>query len=231
MIGHIFRKDWKLLWPMVVCAAAINAVARYLQVRVLVYPENHTALGGLTSILQFLALMAPAFLIALVVHQDGLPGLRQDWLVRPIRRRDLALSKLLFVILLVQVPIFIAEFVEASAAGMPLGTSFSAAFWRNLSMLLAFDLPLMALAAITRNLAQMVGATLAALLGFICLATLLFDNPFPYEYTGVAWLFDLFQATWGLAAAVIVLAFMYRQRKTTIARWAFGVCAVVWPFL
>ena len=98
-------------------------------------------------------------------------------------------------------------------------------------MLLTFDLPLMALAAITRNLVQTVGAALAAVLGFIGLAVLLFGNPFPYEYTGAAWLFDLFQRTWAFAAAAMVLTLMYRRRKTTPARWAFGACALVWPFL
>ncbi len=231
MIWHIFRKDWKLLWPMVAGAAAMNVAAGYVRLRALVYPEGQAQLEGLSSILQFLSFLATAFLIALVVHQDNLPGLRQDWLTRPIRRRDLALSKLLFVALLAQVPIFVVEFVVALAAELPLGISFSAAFWRSFWMLLAFDLPLMALAAITRNLVQTVAAALAAVLGFVGLAVLLFGNPFPYEYTGVAWIFDLFQTIWGFAAAAVVLALMYRRRKTTTARWAFGACVLVWPFL
>ena len=60
--------------------------------------------GGLSAIVQFLSLLTTALLIALVMHQDNLPGLQQDWLVRPIRRRDLALSKLLFLVLLAQGP-------------------------------------------------------------------------------------------------------------------------------
>ncbi len=84
MIWHIFRKDWKLLWPMVAGTAAMNAAAGYVRLRGLAYPEGHAPLEGLSSILQFLSFLATAFLIALVVHQDGLPGLQQDWLARPI---------------------------------------------------------------------------------------------------------------------------------------------------
>jgi hypothetical protein len=42
-----------------------------------------------------------ATLIAALVHQDGLVGVRQDWLERPIRRRDLFAAKVLFVVLAV----------------------------------------------------------------------------------------------------------------------------------
>jgi hypothetical protein len=36
-----------------------------------------------------IGILGTGFLIASVVHQDAIPGVRQDWLVRPVKRRDL----------------------------------------------------------------------------------------------------------------------------------------------
>src|SRR2546423_5869145 len=44
------------------------------------------------------------FLIAAIVHVEAIPGVRQDWLVRPIRRGNLLLEKFLFVVLMVGGP-------------------------------------------------------------------------------------------------------------------------------
>jgi hypothetical protein len=60
-------------------------------------PFGNAPLAALSSILGLVSLVATALLIVTVVQQDAIPGLTQDWLVRPIRRRDLLLSKVVFV--------------------------------------------------------------------------------------------------------------------------------------
>src|SRR5256885_6140203 len=57
------------------------------------------------------------FLIAAIVHVEAIPGVRQDWLVRPIRRGNLLLEKFLFVVLVVEGPIFAANLFQGLANG------------------------------------------------------------------------------------------------------------------
>src|SRR5207249_6394143 len=100
MIWHICKKDLKLLWPFVLGAAGIQVTSAGL-----CYAMDHIrvteALLNISNLLQLGALLASALLIATVVHLDAIPGVRQDWLVRPLSRRDLLLAKVLFVLLLV----------------------------------------------------------------------------------------------------------------------------------
>ena len=73
------------------------------------------------------AASAAATVITLVVHQDPIPGISQDWLTRPIKRRDLFLAKLLFVVLFVQGPWWVTDLVQGLAPGFPFGESAAAA--------------------------------------------------------------------------------------------------------
>ena len=63
----------------------------------------------MTNIFPILSYLASSFLIVAIVQQDAIPGVRQDWLVRPIRRRDLFLAKMLGVLLMALLPIFAAD--------------------------------------------------------------------------------------------------------------------------
>src|SRR5437867_3622807 len=90
------------------------------------------------------------------VHVDAIPGVRQDWLVRPIKRRDLLAAKLLFVILLVQGPILLTDFVGAAANGFPFAQSLSASLSHNVFWLATFYLPVLAFASLTRNFTEAV---------------------------------------------------------------------------
>ena len=117
MVLHILKKDWKLLWPLVTALGvlqALAAVARFKSGHFLTFPSVPLAL---------LQLLATATIVVLVVHQDPIPGVRQDWLVRPIPRRDLLLAKVLFVILLVHGPWWIADLAQGLANGFPLRQS------------------------------------------------------------------------------------------------------------
>ena len=102
MIWHIFKKDFRLLWRF----AAVVAVLEFLAVSVL-YQADHGGFDGrrtsaLLNVLVVLQLIGSAALAAAAVHSDAVPGVRQDWLVRPIPRRDLLSAKVLFVVLVVQ---------------------------------------------------------------------------------------------------------------------------------
>src|SRR4029453_3618761 len=95
MVRHILKKDWQLLWPLVAALTALQILLAFAR-----YRAGHFLNGLPTVPAAFLELLAAATLIVLVVHEDPVPGVRQDWLVRPIPRRDLFFAKLLFVFLL-----------------------------------------------------------------------------------------------------------------------------------
>jgi len=164
-----------------------------------------------------------------VVQQDPIPGLTQDWLVRPIRRRDLLLSKVVFVALLVQSPIFLIEVGQCLAAGFPIGPSLAAPLSRSVWVFLAMDLPVLAFATLTRSLAQAAGAAIAVVVGFalVTQATILYTSS---SFNGI-WVTDAAQVAWGLAGVAAVLAIQYYRRKTTSARWMYGGAALVWLFV
>src|SRR5262249_49611623 len=96
-----------------------------------------------------------------VVQNDPIPGDREDWLARPIRRTDLLAAKLLFVVLAVVGPIVLVSIGDGLLGGVSLGTATSAALWRGLAAPVRICLPAMLLGAITRN---MVEAVLGALI-------------------------------------------------------------------
>src|SRR5215831_9480915 len=122
MVRHIFRKDWRLLRPLVAALAVLQALVAIAR-----FKSGHFLNGFPGVPLSFLVLLASATLITIAAHQDPIPGAGQDWLVRPIRRRDVFLAKLLFVVALVQGPWFFADVAQGLANGFPLGESAAAA--------------------------------------------------------------------------------------------------------
>ena len=177
----------------------------------------------------FLVLLAAAIVIVLVVHQDPIPGTRQDWLVRPIARRDLFLAKLLFVVLLVQGPWFVTDLLQGLANGFPLGQSAAAAgacaFW----VLLTITVPVLAFAALTSSMAETVVAVLGVLALLIVPA--LVGATAPTALTGFAWVPTLVREALLLGAAAGVLILQYRWRRTWAARAVFVGALVVGMFV
>ncbi|HEV2703787.1 MAG TPA: hypothetical protein VGV09_19335, partial [Steroidobacteraceae bacterium] len=150
MIWHIFRKDAQLLWPMAVLVAALHvcaAIPRHL----IDHGKGSAQLEILSILLGALALVGVAVLIVVAMHQDPVPGTRQDWLIRPIRRRDLILAKLSFVLLLVQLPLWGADVAIAMTNGFGLSAAAAAAAARNIQIFCEFALPSMMIAAISRS--------------------------------------------------------------------------------
>jgi hypothetical protein len=210
---------------MVLGVALVNLVHRAILSSMGHFYRASVSQVLLSGMLEFVTLLATAALIVMVVQEDSIPGLRQDWLVRPIRRRDLLLGKILFIALLAQGPIFLFEVGQCLAAGFPLGRSLAAPLSRSVWMFLAMDLPVLAFATLTRSLGQAVAASVAVVVGFaIFMVAALFYRKFAF---GTGWINDSARVVWGLAGVAIVLALQYCRRKTTRARWAFGAATLV----
>jgi hypothetical protein len=221
MVWHIFKKDWTLLWRVAVGVAAVNVMNVAL-----LYSYGHFGtrrpLMSFVELIWTLGALSSACLIAAVVHQDAIPGVRQDWLVRPISRTDLLLAKLLFVLIAIQGPVLAANLAGGLASGFGFGASLSAAGSESLYLLFAFHLPVLALASVTSNFMEAVVAGLGIFLAFG--AFMMSGNNFrgrfdPTEYTGLHWVTVVERLVVVLLGAVAVLGLQYYRRKTVRARW------------
>jgi hypothetical protein len=211
MVWHIFRKDVKLFWRMAAGVAVLNALRPFA-------PEA-AGHGGYAAISLLATVLATGLLIAAVVQADALAGLRQDWLVRPIRRTDLLLSKLAFIVLLIQLPIFLTDVAEGLAAGLPFVPVLGAALSRGLFMLIALDLPALAFATLTRNLTEGLAAGLVAALGVMLFLSVTQKPAQGVNFSGVAWIGFALQMECALCGAVAVACVQYYRRRTVSARW------------
>ena len=232
MIWHIFKKDWTLQWRYAAGLAALHfsLMVALLRLGRFQAPPLFDRVGfrgfavsgdhtfyNLTTLFPGLSVLVSAFLIVAIVQQDAIPGVRQDWLVRPIRRRDLLLAKFMGILLMVLVPIFAADLCGGLFNGFPMGQALPAALGRSIWLWFSMFLAVFALASLTRNLMEaIVGSTVVAGGAFVLA---MFRSPVPDFFPGrVNWISELIRLSIILAGAALVLFLQYYLRKTLLAR-------------
>ena len=224
MVRHILKKDWLLLWPLVSAFAALQILFALARFKAGQLPN------GLPSVpVSFLVLLGAAILTALVVHQDPIPGGRQDWLTRPVRRRDLFFAKLIFVLVLVQGPWFLTDLLQGVANGFPFGQSAASAVACAVWVLFTVTLPVLAFAALTASMTETILAAVAILAVLIVPA--LAGATAPTALSGFAWVPSLVREALLLVAAVGVLILQYRWRRTWTARAVFAAAVLAGIFV
>ena len=234
MIWHIFKKDWKLTWPLVLGVALLNLLAHTTQHKMGHFGGN-PALGPLLHLLRWSQYLGSILVIATIVHQDPTPGVRQDWLVRPIKRSDLLLEKLIFVLLLVQGPMLATDVLRALLEGFSFYQSLAASFSRALVLLFALYLPALAFASLTKNFTEAILAGVVAFLGGACFSLLLFTLVFGgqqprfwVEWSGLAWINQSERGLLALTVGLAILGLQYFRRNTLLSRWLFGGGVLLW---
>jgi hypothetical protein len=223
MILHIFKKDVRLLWPIAIAVALLNVV-RVVLTLVEGYGSRAQSLSPLGYSTQELCIFATGFLIILAVQKDALAGTKQDWLVRPISRTQLLLSKLLFVVLVVRLPELVIDLAECVAAGFPLSKAFAVAVGRAVWVFVTIDILAFTFAALTTKLTEVIVAGVA-----IVAAMGLFQSFFDRSGTsaqGVFWVVETLQTLLVLASAAVVISLLYYRRKTAASRLIFGTALV-----
>ena len=174
-----------------------------------------------------------AALSAAVILQDPLPGADQDWLIRPLRRTEVMLAKLAFVVLTVSAPMFALNLGHAMALGFPFTHSLELILYKEIYVLACFILPVMALSATARNMTELIvfGALLVVAYALsLVLSAFFFGTEWcPTCDTGISWLQHVLQHAGILLGAGVVLALQYYRRRTEIARMVvvLGVVALV----
>ena len=183
-----------------------------------------------------------AFLIITVVHQDTIPGDRQDWLTRPIKPHHLLLSKLLFLILAVQGPLVLTNLIIGAMEGLRLNDALQATLLSSAALLLLFNFAVFGAATMTRTISELIGGVIA-----ICVVvmiadeiafTALYQSPNmlsrPLNGTGLLWFVDTSWYFLALLAAIFIIPLQYFLRATLQSRIIVAVAtllAMLPPFL
>ena len=232
MILHIFKKDIRVLWIFALGVVLTDLAAAILQAMIEAFQLRADAeiLTAFLWALNIIALVFDFVVIAMVVQLDPISGTRQDWLARPIRRRDMMLAKLLFVVVFIQAPLLAADTLHGLAAGFPLGQTLAAAGARNLYLFVLWILPVMAIAAVTGNMKQALGLGLAASLGSLAIAHAILELYALVKVTsdtGHTMTSFVLQMGVLLAGTAAVIALQYFQRATGRARLVLSLAAIL----
>jgi hypothetical protein len=240
MVWHIFKKDWKLAWVFVLVVSVVHWIDSAIMYKLGLFDED-PMLGMLADAVPMLAFFGSMFLIGAIVHLDAIPGVRQDWLVRPISRRDLVVEKFFFVVLMVNGPIFAEVLLQGLANKFSFRLSFAAAMWQVAFLLFAFTLPLFSLASVTRNMTQ------AFIFGCICTFIIIGFQTIAgalngrahgtlesIAWSGIGWVGETARFTLSLIAATVILGLQYFRRRTLFSRCLvllFGVALLATQFI
>jgi hypothetical protein len=139
MILHIVRKDLKQLWILV----AVSTIAQFANTGLWVALNHFQEPAELVvpaNVFPFVVWISIVLLIVACVHQEVVPGVSQDWLIRPIRRVDLLMAKVVFVLFFVNAPMLLSDFASGMATGFGTRQSIAAAMVHGLVAFLALEL-------------------------------------------------------------------------------------------
>jgi len=162
----------------------------------------------------FLIGLAQIFLVVRVIQVDALVGDRQFWVTRPIPWRALLAAKTIFIAVFTAVPTFFAHWAVLAHQQLHPASHLGGLLW-----ILAGDaigwLPIVALAAVTRNLAQLLIVLLVTLpLQFV---PVLFIDP-SFNWQSLDWARDSVVVPLSLIFALAAVLWQYSQRRAWPAR-------------
>lgn len=148
---HIFQKDARRLWPMILAVLALFALLASSGVPV-ASGSSATSLAQPDNLLPFLTYIACWLLGAIVVQQDAPAQDSPFWLTRPYRRASLLLSKLIFLSAFVVLPLFVTGIVLEFRAGVSLSSNLLPFLEIESGYALWLIFPALAIATVTRSL-------------------------------------------------------------------------------
>jgi hypothetical protein len=240
MVWHIFKKDWKLLWSFVAAVALLHGIAALIMFKLGLFNEDPT-LEMLSYEVPNLAVFGSMFLIVAIVHLEAIPGVRQDWLTRPIPRRSLLLEKLLFVVITVEGPIFALSLAQGLAFGFSWRSSLLAAAAYVALLFFFLILPIFSFASVTRNMTEafILGCGCTLIIGaFLLLSSSMNQSAhgtlIAVTHSGIGWIGEVCRFALVTVAAGVILGSQYFRRKTVWARFfvvVFGSLLLVSTFL
>lgn len=215
---HILRKDVRHLW-IEICVS-ILAVSAYIW-RVLYEWGHPFSVSDVPDFLQgLLTALGPiswCVLIVRAVQDESLVGDRQFWVTRPYEWKKLLAAKALFVVLFVNLPLFIANVIFLKKSGFPPTRYLIGLLSTQLSVIVILVLTVVSISVVTATIVQVIlwalgiGAYIAAI---VSISGLIPDSHIATS-TDRSDLYSM--GAFGVACAGIVL-WQYSQRRPWIAR-------------
>jgi hypothetical protein len=216
----ILQKDIRHLWPraaVFVCLAVLYANGD-------ASAPGNPRLEGAGVVFSFALWLAAAFLAVSVVHEDRLVGDRKFWITRPYSWKSLLLAKGLFVLLFLHLPLLLAQIAELEWNGLSPLHYGPQLLWRQITFAAWTIFPCAALAAITRNLVQVVVTSLAALVVFVAA---MFELEYNWLYgRAVVPVDTACHAALAMLFAGLACWYQFARRSAFLARCWF-VCGLV----
>jgi len=171
--------------------------------------------GGMLS--QLLAPLACWVLAVTLIHEERLIGDEQYWLTRPYSWKDLVAAKALFLVVFVNVPLFVCQCAALAMVGLSPLEWLPALLWRQVFFSAFCILPAVAFGAITGNLGQVVLSGIVIYMLVDVGASLITGKHSP-DWGGLDWIRNCgaaFVMAGGMAAAIVL---QYTRRRTALAR-------------
>jgi len=218
---HIFKKDVRHLWLEIAVAITVVAAFGFTGARRaswLADPvTNRTAAWTMVLILLPLSWWT---LIARVIHGETLPGDRQFWITRPYSWKSLLGAKALFILALINLPMFLADIAIVRAYGLhPLGAELPGLLWSQVLLTIVFVLPVAALSALTGGFVQLILAILAPCVIALAVAIVLPEVVLGGFWGGSEWIRAYYVFLVISLAAPVIVVWQYSTRRTAAARF------------
>jgi hypothetical protein len=206
---HIFRKDARHLRFELAATGLLLVILMFTSVQTW---ESLQEGGGRmpqpAGPLTVLLLISWSLLIARVIQTEALPGDRHFWLTRPYNRASLVVGKALFIVAFINLPLLVTQAAIVSMDGLPLSSNLAGLFGNQLLLSVVLLLPIAAIAALTRNLAQFLPATV--LVGAALAGPILERR----GYGDLEWVPSLFGGVLTITIAGFILWRQYRLRRS-----------------
>lgn len=197
LILHIARKDLRQSWVLLVATVALFALSQ---------PR------GVIADLETIALVAWMIATGIVWLRETLPGQRAYWFARPIPWQNLLQAKSLVVTLAIFLPILATHAVVVAANGLPVAANLPALVWNATMIIALYILPVAVLAAISRNLQQLILWVLGIFAAGILQMQVFQTTPETYTVANTV------TNALNIIALVAILIWQYRTRATRAGR-------------
>ncbi len=198
---HIFCKDTRYLWREIALFIGLATLFVWKD-----YVWSEVLLG-----------IGTVFLIARVVHAEPIPGDTQFWITRPYRWQSLLGAKLLFILIVVNVPMFLARLSLLIRNGFSPSFEFVPLVWSQVLILIGICLPAAALAALTADILPFIFSTLILLMvGFLSWWPL--GPHFESWSESIEWIRTTVPIAVAILAAGCVLLLQYQTRRSASIR-------------
>ncbi len=217
-IWNIFRKDARHYWRESLVSAALLCAYGWIEVRGWTQEDilstglvTYRFLSGLVDVL---VPVAWAFLVVRTIQGESLVGDRQFWLTRPYEWKKLLASKILFLLVFLNLPLLILDVVLLAIAGFDPSHHVVGLLWMQFLILLFLVLSAAALASITANIVQALLGLLVIALYIVGMAALASQIP-NSDFSGPV---DFLPAGFFVGTCVAVIIIQYARRRTGTSR-------------